>query len=447
MKTLVTALFLSIAFSVSADTLTMAPIAPTSVDPIQFRVPVYCGGRTVSATRVGNVLKMEVETFGLCSPPIRSLHVIPFDPLPPGTYRAELFYSGIDNVQGQIEFVVRNGGPAQAVVHPFTVPAHTTSRPPVRIERTDGQKFCQFFDCSDSVITIGGKPVTDMRPEGSGYAAWFTPPVLEPGLYAIDIRHGDAIERVEGAIYYFDEPIPSVFEAVLFPVLDDLNGANGSHWVSEAVIANANLWFAENVNSLFPFVCIDYPCGERLAPRSYGPFSGKGYPHGAILRVSRNEADLLNFSLRVRDTSRAKEGFGTQIPVVRERDMSRTRTLALLDVPRDPRYRVKIRAYAVPPLGEEGSFWSPMSVVNPETNAKTLLTLSFTEPTSPYRPLYAEMDLPAGAEGERSVVYVQPVPETLTWVFATVTNNETQQVTIITPNGGGPEPCTGCVLP
>jgi hypothetical protein len=56
-------------------------------------------------------------------------------------------------------------------------------------------------------------------------------------------------------------------------------------------------------------------------------------------------------------------------------------------------------------------------------------------------PWYAELDLSPGAENERVNVYVSIGGyESPAWAFASVTNNETQQVTIVTANGEGGRP-------
>ena len=122
-----------------------------------------------------------------------------------------------------------------------------------------------------------------------------------------------------------------------FPVLDSVDGANGSQWVSEAIVTNPKPWFVENFNSVIPVVCIVSPCGERLSPRQYSSFLGEFHPHGVALVASRVEAPDLGFSLRVRDRSREAEGFGTEVPVVREKNMFRDSTITLLGVPGDPR--------------------------------------------------------------------------------------------------------------
>ena len=62
-------------------------------------------------------------------------------------------------------------------------------------------------------------------------------------------------------------------------------------------------------------------------------------------------------------------------------------------------------------------------------------------------PWYAEIDLPPGEANERVNVHLMFPLDTTAWAFATVTNNATQQVTIVTPNGSGEVPCTACVVP
>jgi len=54
------------------------------------------------------------------------------------------------------------------------------------------------------------------------------------------------------------------------------------------------------------------------------------------------------------------------------------------------------------------------------------------------------MLLPSGAEDEFVDIYVTPYFSLSAWAFVSVTNNETQQVTIVTPDGEGGEACVVC---
>lgn len=54
-------------------------------------------------------------------------------------------------------------------------------------------------------------------------------------------------------------------------------------------------------------------------------------------------------------------------------------------------------------------------------------------PDCPEMPLYGELDLPATTTLGRIDVRIDGPDEALTWGFITVTNNDTQQVTTVTP--------------
>jgi len=270
----------------------------------------------------------------------------------------------------------------------------------------------------------------------------FDAPALPNGLYDVFLRRGDVQLSSPAAVYVFDEERadPSVFERILFPVLDSVSGANGSSWVSEAIVSNPKPWFVENFNSVLPIVCVLFPCGERLSPRLQFAFPGMSFPQGVALLASRGEAADLGFSLRVRDVSRDADGFGTEIPVVREKNMQRNTTITLLGVPRDPRYRVRVRMYAFEPFFfPNAQLWRVVIVKPGGARAEQFLEVPRECAGCAGSPVYADLDLPAGAKDEFSTIYIDPPTESFAWAFATVTNNATQQVTIVTPNGEGGE--------
>jgi hypothetical protein len=161
------------------------------------------------------------------------------------------------------------------------------------------------------------------------------------------------------------------------------------------------------------------------------------------LIAPRPEADDLAFSLRVRDPSRAAEGDGTQVPVVRARDMFRGTDLTLLNIPTDSRYRVKIRIYAF----DTGAHDAEVTVHRQATpnEVATRYFVPVRNACAGYGcdaiPWYAELDLPSSEAGEPVNVYVTVGGEsTPAWAFASITNNETQQVTIVTADGAGGRP-------
>ena len=186
--------------------------------------------------------------------------------------------------------------------------------------------------------------------------------------------------------------------------------------------------------------------GPRLEPGERRVLEGEQYPHGIALLVPRAEADNLAFSLRARDVSRESDNFGTEVPVVRESQMFRDSVLTLLDVPLDPRYRTKVRAYAFSDpifLGLVNN--NDVKLTVRRANGETIQQFRTRSPvcegaSCTATPGYLEFDLAPIGAGERGDVYIQFTDGALGWAFASVTNNETQQVTIISPNGRGGQP-------
>lgn len=402
------------------------PFGPTSATPVEIHFNSTITNSGFEVTRNGSLIRVKM----LDPQPILVLP-IPFTDvvrvpglLPPGEYRVEVRLGEDPAVYADTEFVVRNAAARPFEIHPFAVP---TFGGDLRL-RISGVS-CATSDCADVTVRIDGTAVTPLQRSSDG-AIWFTAPAHEEGLVDVTVQREDFIEVSTAALYYFDRPERSVFERILFPVLSSTAGALGSQWVSEGSISNPKPWFVENVNSIGPIiVCIAYPCGVRIDPGSFLQVGG-GFPQGAVLQVPRPEAPQMAFALRIRDVSHEAEGFGTQIPVVREADLFHDEIMTLLDVPLDPRYRVKVRIYALAPL--DPSFRSgQLTIRGTNPPRTTLLNYTLTGTGEPY---YAEVDLPTGATGERVNVYIAPPLDATTWAFASVTNNATQQVTIVSPN-------------
>lgn len=452
MKKVLLGLFLSlVAFPLLAESVVAVdPIAPTSQDRISFRIPTHCSAETISVSRENHRIRIVLQLHdAICDPPLPSTHIVTIDPLPPGRYGVAVFPNESDAIYAQNEFVVRNGEPKTFEAHPFAIPVNAPFTTRVRLSRAeDGWSVCAVQDCEGVELFVDGTKVAFENDTGD-QGLWFTPPNRSTyGFVDIELHRGTTVETQTAALYYYDRPDLSLFERVLFPVLTTTGGLNGSMWVSEATIANANPFYVTTPYDIAAFACIAPPCGtERIDPLRSFRFDGNGYPHGASLLVSREEADRLAYSLRVRDTSRVKEGFGASVPVARERDMSRLQPLVLADIPRDPRYRVKLRVYAIATHGETQAF-PGMRIAADDAHLDDVETsgILLHGPGNVYEPLYGEYDLPPGSEGQRSTIFIDPASALLTWAFVTVTNNETQQVTIIEPDFAG-MPCVNCGEP
>ena len=231
---------------------------------------------------------------------------------------------------------------------------------------------------------------------------------------------------------------PSLFERVLIPVIMSQEGAYGSRWVTDAIIENAG----DEEVALFQTPLANWwNCGipegcfvsDVLPARFVGTFLPQ-WPTGVFVHVTRNSP--VRFQVLARDLSRQSEALGTEIPVVRENDW-RSGPIHLMNVPADPRFRVTLRVYLE---GDVEAFsWVPIRIfrMNSETPVvDTTLSLdrshngqipatNWVADLAPYygiapgEPLRIEIGVPA--TGHRF------------WAFASVTNNTTQHVTVISP--------------
>ncbi|HVE73225.1 MAG TPA: hypothetical protein VNI54_17790 [Thermoanaerobaculia bacterium] len=417
----------------------VVPFGPVANEPMQLHLLIGCEPRTYTVARTGNVFKVVLlDPSCVAVLPIPQLFTIDLPGVEAGEYRAEVFYEPHDSVYASTRFIVRDVPPRDFDMHPSAVPAFGGDLR-VRIANVVIPS-----STGELRVEVGGQPATNVTRDPNGVIS-FEPSALPVGLHRVVVRRGTAV--VEGThLYFYDRPERSVFERILFPVLFIADGANGSRWVSEAVISNPRPWDVETPNTLSPVrPCLVYPCGERLYAGTIERY-GDGFPRGAVLHVPRNEAPQLSFALRVRDVSRQAEGFGTQVPVVRERDFTHGGDVALLDVPLDPRYRVKLRMYALDPLFGPGT-GGQIVARNTVTKAVTVNRHFTLQRVGEDQHHYAELDLPSGGANERVNVYIKFPLDAVAWAFATVTNNETQQVTTVTPQGSGAEPCTTCTVP
>jgi hypothetical protein len=421
---------------------TIEPAAPNASDAVTIRIPLYCPSENPVVTREGSIIRIDLTgpPDGCpVDPPLLVEQIVTIGSLPAGSYTVEVYSSEDRNTPyARGTFAV---GPAAIELYPFAIPANLESGITVVIPYSEELLEICLDAPGCRQASVGGITVP-LRFRGD-LELEFTAPQHAPGFVDIVLTNGTKTITSKNALYYFDRnaaPDPQVFERILFPVMFDAPGAVGSHWRTEAVIANRRPWAIETFNDIQPIVCVTYPCGERLAPHSRAAWVGGNYPAGVALIASRNDAEHLAFSLRARDVSRVSESFGTEVPVVREAQMF-DGTITLLDVPLDPRYRVKVRVYAF----AEGEA-RLTGLAAPQT-----FELRRPQCSGPAAcaaiPAYTAIDLAPGAADQRVNLYIDAPPGTKAWAFASVTNNETQQVTTVTPDGIGGIPCAPCTTP
>jgi hypothetical protein len=147
-----------------------------------------------------------------------------------------------------------------------------------------------------------------------------------------------------------------------------------------------------------------------------------------------NQAEDVAFQLRVSDLSRSATAAGTEIPVVREPQF-RASTVHLLNVPTDDRFRLALRVFE---MNLDHAQFS-VRVIDQSTNGVLSTHLLTTVDDSPggFVPGFVEMDdLLAGAASPPAYVRLEIEPLTAGvafWSYVSITNNDSQQITLVTP--------------
>ena len=159
--------------------------------------------------------------------------------------------------------------------------------------------------------------------------------------------------------------------------------------------------------------------------------------------MSRNTADDVEFSLRFADTARTALNGGTDMPVVRERDL-RLDSLNLLNVPMTHDYRVLLRLYET--AYRDSTFRIAFYAYDATSGQQRVLhqeEIGITTPQDgPFRTesgylqydITRLLDTDSTAWPETIHIEIRPLkPGSRFWAMASVTNNATQLVTLVTP--------------
>ncbi|MFA6956304.1 MAG: hypothetical protein WC538_10570 [Thermoanaerobaculia bacterium] len=236
------------------------------------------------------------------------------------------------------------------------------------------------------------------------------------------------------------------YEYVLIPITArNVAGANGSIWRSSLAVTN----HSDHDVSVFG---IDY-CGLALCPPPVLPSKTTiviTAPTGGSYLVS-DDLESLTIQLRIQDISRQSETWGTTIPTVRESDaLAAPRIASLVEIPVTPEFRsllriydldrsdqdqtkqVRIRFYAVNP--DQSPTLSLRDVLLLETTYKLVPDPSFPPHQTPRMASIPLSTIEQLSGARRLRIEVEAVTDALRfWAFVSVTNNETQHVTIVSP--------------
>ena len=197
------------------------------------------------------------------------------------------------------------------------------------------------------------------------------------------------------------------------------------------------------VDARLPIFCpIAAPCGvPPLQPGEMRaiPFNETADNPGWIGYLPVG-SDNVSFNLRIYDKTRQAETFGTQLPVVRERDFF-SRPFYVMNVPTNSRFRVMLRIYDIDGRSDARVRIRAFSTSNDFNYGSTDVTLQPPAPNSPWKSSYTHIQyLPSlipSIPSTASSYNLEITPSSATlkiWGFITVTHNDTQHVTTIIPN-------------
>jgi hypothetical protein len=278
-------------------------------------------------------------------------------------------------------------------------------------------------------------------------------PAYVAGTVDVTVTTGDNRSTTAPNAFTYTVDREAGYTTYLLPVYTDgdVQGAHESLWRTEFWIRNNG----KAAVSLAPWDCpagtvcpavvpLTHPLNpnENLKnlPVFFRPPSSNP---GRLLFVTNEGARDVSTSLRLWDVSRESNDAGTEIPVIEESEFL-TGTAHLLSVPLNGRFRLMLRIYDVANsearfrvriYGQETGVQSPAPIDDRELTATT------TDP-GPFRvqPAYVQhsgieniLNLPMPMP-DRIRIEVEPLtPGSVFWTFVAVTNNDTQRVTLVTP--------------
>jgi hypothetical protein len=237
---------------------------------------------------------------------------------------------------------------------------------------------------------------------------------------------------------------PTSHERILLPISQVTTpGAFGSLWSTSLYVSNPT----EHDVEIYPAICaVAAPCNPSFTLPAGTALEAPidrtldGAPVGVLMWVPRTAAPFLHYGLRVVDQSRQLLSFGTSVPVVREEEL-RSSPIDLFPVPIGEVFRQSLRIYD--PANIDGTrfvveFFDMNS--NERIAMEEFSTVRSPDPSLvPKRPAVIELHqfavrYPTLVGSESVRVRVSPVASsTKYWAFISVTNNDLQHVTVLSP--------------
>jgi hypothetical protein len=381
--------------------------------------------------------------------------------LPPGLNAVVVTvndFNGVRRVWMSTVNVAPSGSPFPPLeVEPLHFPEAPLRNAPVQIR---GANFRVALDCPIEQCPVG--PRAWVGPEevrlfaATDVALIGEIPRLQGGSY--DLR----VERADGRVITIPNGVVvgrGGFDRILVPIAphQPIDGRLGSRWLTSGWVHNGSHRALDGGDRPFPGGgCIATGCPWPIdARRTRELFLTNRAPgEGGIFYVQHGFEDSLTFNVAVRDLSRSGESAGTTIPAVRARDtFSGPRSLNITGIPviNGARYRLRIYDFdagdgelvRVRLFGEK-RFQDLASLDTVSLWVRTIELKGIeSTPSSddatfyPQIPGYAVVDLDTlplnFSQHPMLRVEIEDLTGVRFWAFVSVTNNETQQFTIVTP--------------
>ena len=264
-----------------------------------------------------------------------------------------------------------------------------------------------------------------------------TLPAHLPKTVSVSVQQHNGFKTLPDA-FTFTGTIEEAFDRVLLPLFTEpVDGAFGSRFVTQLRVANSSGTEPARLFGLLPYcplsACIfTDPTEQPYEIEVNGSHTPDAYHYigrpGLFLYIPKS-SPRIDMNLRVFDETRDAFNFGTEMPVVYYDREFTDQPIKLLGVPLDPRFRNTLRVYSTQDISVTVEFNDQLHLVTLRPGINVL------------DPAYAQFsEFPTGS-GTMDVTIAPhvgiPPPPVLDspkiWAFISVTNNDTQLITTISP--------------
>jgi hypothetical protein len=352
---------------------------------------------------------------------------VPVDGMPAGTY--DVVLRTANEVLEQSTLVVHP--------KPFTVaPAFGAGGTRVLIE---GLRGCEREPCPVPVVRFGGEEAYDLQVTDRGDLTVTTPGVA--GQVDVTIEIGGVTQMLPGGYVggaSSNRPDLALMEKVLLPLNFRGQGAQGADWRTETVVRSDAPISVATEPLIWSTQSIPHPpILQPLPPDVHAEFPEEQVEGGVYFFVPRGLEKWLTYTSHVLDRSRSTTDRGTELPVVRVEDTAAV--IRLMDVPVGPLFRARLRIYDFDTVANR-----EVDVLITKRNGTAVRLLAIlrvppcvTPPCTMYRSPFVAYDLSSIPElanaGEVDITLRAETNDARLWAFVSVSNNETQRVTLYTP--------------